>query len=461
MEEELLPATVLPPATDVSTKGEGDAEPKKCGDASIKWAALAVFFVGIVANSVTAKKLSIASSPYPYAQTQTLAFVGCVVYFPVVAVGVVGGCIRRHQLVMTWWHPVLIGMLFCLHNIFANIGNMGNTVPGELALLLSKFTVVFSMALGELPCFRGVHVYNTLHLTALLVLVAGFIVGVLGELSLSVEDVGLFIADVVCLVGATLPLAFAFVFMEKQLRQTSPQLHPTWLWAIVCTVEMAVGFPLIYLNGAVQRLPMDCVWWNFWEGLACLAAGIDLSAVASSVISVEGKNISSLVAQAPSNTAWHEMCDNATFSGQNNTVITVDCPAAMWWFYWNFVPGLAFNFAMPVATRYGGATMLWFTRAMALPFAAVFFSLSFIMGPDTTPVTVGEIVSIVIVTAALLIYELAERVGKIIQGLLDNSPRDRLAPRRCRRCSCSVFILIGRALRGCCKPRKSAKHNAR
>ena len=72
-----------------------------------------------------------------------LLYVGICVYFPVVVIGICAGAIRREQLRIVWWHPVLIGLLFCLHNIFENIGNRGSTVPGGLSLLLGK-TVRFS-----------------------------------------------------------------------------------------------------------------------------------------------------------------------------------------------------------------------------------------------------------------------------------------------------------------------------
>ncbi len=122
---------LLDDAGDEAAEGTTRSPPSwRCSATAIKWIALAVFFVGFTANCVTSKKLSIASAPYPYAQTQSTAFVGVLVYFPVVAVGLAAGSIRRHQLVITWWHPVFIGLMFSLHNVFSNVGNMGNTVRG-------------------------------------------------------------------------------------------------------------------------------------------------------------------------------------------------------------------------------------------------------------------------------------------------------------------------------------------
>ena len=150
------------------------------------------------------------------------------------------------------------------------------------------------MLFGEaVPAFRGVHLYNAVHVVALLVLVVGFVLGVAGDFgssSLSSSSSGVdhtsmdslvtpvdfasdnadvypsdgvydsgaattttttttstsasgsgsgssfeFVLDIILITLAACPLAFAFVFMEKQLRVTSPLLHPTWLWALVCS----------------------------------------------------------------------------------------------------------------------------------------------------------------------------------------------------------------------------------
>ena len=394
--------------------------------------------------------------------TISVGVVGILVFFPVVLAGLLGGCIRRSQLVITWWHPIVIGMAFSLHNILGHIGNMGNVVPGELQLLLGKATVVFSMAFGELRCFRGVHVHNVVHVVALVVLVAGFFTGIAGEFDGSGTTSGsgavtvvnwLLVSDMACVVGSTVPLAFAFVFIEKQLRQTSPNLHPTWLWALVSAVELVGGFAFVYINSSIQGLTPGCVWWNLWEGLACIFGGIDLStsagnntgsnasaSTASTLLHGAGRSWPApslalgLVANRQQLTAaaagmWHRQCDAELFG---NASAPVSCDRAVLWFNVNNIPGLAFNFAMPVATRYGGATLLWFTRAMALPFAAVLFSLEAVMGSDATPVSVGEVVSILIVGAALSLYELGERVEKRL--LIIDANNDLLAASSC----CSV-----------------------
>ena len=430
---------------------------KCCTAALSKYVSLAVFFAGIVGSSVTKKLTTLRSPMYPYSQTQAEAFAGIIVYFPVVLVGWLSGAIKSHELKIVWWHPFLIAFLFSLSNIFLNVGNAGSTVNGELSLLLTKSTVLFSVAFGELPCFRDVHMYNAVHMVAVVLLVAGFVVGVMGKGLTFDTSTPLFVIDVLFLICSSIPLALAFVFIEKQLRQTSPNLHPVWLWALVCVIDAVVGFPLIYLSGWATDLPPHCVWWNFWEGLACEAAGVNLAQYS---LNASGGNIAPITTKS-SDDSWHAQCDMATYN--NVTAEMLDCSTAMVWFWISFIPGFAFNFAMPIATKYGGATLLWFTRAVALPVAAIFFALPSVMGSDYTALTVSEALSILLVLVALLVYELGERVSATIQDTMQQvdvtSPSDPLnspgIPQRhtaCLRCNVAVvFGLVPSTLRRCCQ----------
>ena len=60
--------------------------------------------------------------------------------------------------------------------------------------------------------------------------------------------------------------------------------------------------------------------------------------------------------------------------------------------------------ARAAQVREGGATLMWFVRAMTLPFGAIVFSFDAVMGSDATPIDATAILGVLAVFIALLLY---------------------------------------------------------
>merc|ERR1712048_144589 len=95
----------------------------------------------------------------------------------------------------------------------------------------------------------------------------------------------------------------------------------------VCIFEFVDSLVLLPLSAVLSHLPFSKVWPNLGAGIACYVAGDTLADV-----------------------------DAGT-----------DCKEAQAFWWGSTVFALATNPAMPVSTRYGGAALMWFVRAMAVP----------------------------------------------------------------------------------------------
>lgn len=338
---------------------------------AIKLTAFAVYFVGTLASTVLGKKTTIAAPAYPYALTVLSPLAGLCVYPAVVVSMSYLGFIRKEQRQVPMWKCAVVGLLFCLHNVLENLGNRGNVVPGPIVLIILKSIVPITfVASYVVPQLRPR--YRWSHYAGVAILLAGIAVALGGELSsLHGFRFSESLGYMVLLLSSVLPLAAAFVFIEVQLKHDHAELHPTVLWAYVCVFEALVSIPLAFVNAALQGISMSHVWSNATEGIACYVAG------------------------SPGGVQHLTSGDDA---------VTVACGEAQLWYLCGLLPGFAFNFAMPVCTKYGSATLLWFVRALALPVASVLFSLRFLMGSNASHMGAWEWGGLVMVFFATMLY---------------------------------------------------------
>ena len=338
----------------------------------IKVVAFVVYFIGTLASTVMGKRTTIAAPLYPFALTLLSPLAGLCVYPLIVGALSYAGHMTAEQRRVPWWKPCIVGVLFSLYNVLENLGNRGDVVPGPIVLVLMKSIVPITFAASYIvPALRPR--YRFTHYAAVVLLLAGIALSLGSELSnLHGFVLSRSIGFIVLLLVAVLPLAAAFIFIEVQLKHTHPKLHPTAFWMYLCVFEALFGIPLAFLNAKLQGLGMSEVWSNAVDGMQCYVAG------------------------SPSGAQQ--------LVGSDDNMMDVDCSHAQLWFYLGLIPGFASNLAMPVCTKYGSATLLWFVRALALPAAAVLFSLHFIMGSYATSLSLYEWFGLAVVFGATVLY---------------------------------------------------------
>jgi len=370
----------------ISTLGQAADQHKD----ALKYSSLLVFLLSTTADTVLARKVSYAAF-FPASLAVLTAIAGSVI-FPAIVLG---------QCVISWrrtgespWKNVfpaygmrtcekpykdilkviltapLIGFLFGAHHLLTNTGagHGPSALPGTLILVLGKLTVPISMLLNMRLLFGG-KIYNWRHSCALGFLFIGIICTVWSPLMGASYNIQMAKNMVLVALGA-LPLAIAFAIIEKSLKGELKDLFTPALWMWICLSQSLLTPCLAFIArnfGVVQHHHAPSVV-SVQDGMMCYVWG-------------------SLPRNAPDLT---------------------DCSQASSWWWWAAVFGLCMNLAMPISTRYGGATIMWFVRAMATPICSVIFSSTFIMGQHAIPYSFPQNLGIILVTAALVIFEYAE-----------------------------------------------------
>lgn len=342
---------------------------------------LAVMFVGTVFSAIWAKRTAIAAPAFPFAVSILSPISGVVVYTLVVAVGRLLPAssplhIPANTCSVPWRRAAVVGLLFCAHNVLQNLGNRGAVVPGPVVLVVLKLVVPATVVLTWTPGFRNLRRrLQWTHYAAVSLVLLGAACAVAGLL-LDAQVTKEALLYTAILVVGVVPLAAAFLVVEHVTTLEQPDVNPVYLWACICAFETAAGVPLSVANALMQGLEFNLILQNAWQGAACLVAGAPAGV----------HNVT---------TAVH---------GAAMTAYQVNCTAASTFFMAEKVPGFAVNFAFPVAIRFGGATLVWFVRALALPVAAALFGVPALMGADVTESSTWEIVGLCTVFVALLVY---------------------------------------------------------
>lgn len=330
-------------------------------------------FTGTVGSTVLRKKTSIAAAPYPFAITLMIPVVGLCIYWAIVAWLLCTGKLPAERRRVKWYLPAAIGVMFCMHNVLENLGNRGNAVPGPVVLIISKLIVPLSF-FGEHIVRRLRKTYSWPHYLAVMMLMAGVAVTVgPGLTDTSSKDWKSSAAwDIILLIVSVVPLAVAFLLIEWLEKHRHPRLHPTYLWAYVCIFETLVSLPLALASAQLQGLSMSEIPHNLGDGLKCLVQGLPAG--------------------------------NTNVTLHNGRVVDVNCTDARLFWFGELLPGFAANLALPFCAKYGGATLLWFVRALALPVASLLFSLPALMGAHALKFTGYEVAGLGVVFVSLMLY---------------------------------------------------------
>merc|ERR1712059_32642 len=146
-------------------------------------------------------------------------------------------------------------------------------------------------------------------------------------------------------------------------KQMHPQMFTVALWMWVCIAQVPMSLIMVFLLSLLQGSTSGAVCANLLDGMACYVAGLTPASEPAAV-----------------------------------------CSKAQTFYLWSLLPGFAFNFAMPVSTRYGGAGLLWFVRAMAVPGAAILFSWTWAMGSYATALSPLQVLGLFFVVGGVVVF---------------------------------------------------------
>merc|ERR1712232_608173 len=127
---------------------------------------------------------------------------------------------------------------------------------------------------------------------------------------------------------SVVPLACAFVCLEMWLKGENKDMFAVAFWMWVCVFMVPVTEILVPVGAALSGVEFSHMWTNVYDGILCYVAGTK-----------------------------HD-----TSSG--NTAACAEA-SSFWWGGMIFI--FAANVAMPMSTKHGSATLLWFVRALAIP----------------------------------------------------------------------------------------------
>merc|ERR1740129_926078 len=317
---------------------DADATSNSAWQVALKYGSLAVFLAGTTGETVMTKRAAYAAY-FPSAASLLTASAGVIVFPLIVVSARIAGYVTHKQCVVPWWKPAVVAVGFALHNVLLAVGGGNHEVPGIVVVVLVKFVVPFSMFFNILTL--GVQYYK-IHWLSLALLMGGIGLTVAGALSnerasnlLQERTVNMML-----IVLSTVPLAWTFTFLEKNLRGVHKDLFTAALWMWVCMFQFCVALALVPLSVLLQGEDVSAMWSQLLDGLACF-----------------------VMAEAPAIADGSTDCQEARFAALASAFF-----------------GFAFNLAMPVSTRYGGATLMWFVRAIAAPLAGILFACPVIMG---------------------------------------------------------------------------------
>ena len=352
------------------------------------------FFVSFLAYSVFSKKVAISSKDYPYALTELSPLSGLLIYGTILfsryvyEAHVASDDVKKRNYEIPFWKPALIGTLFSIYNLMYNLGNRGSVVQGGIVLLISKLVVVFSGIMSSFPPLKKK--LNRNQIGGLCMLFAGAAITLTPRLSGGNDtdddddnnDDSMVILYVLLLISAQPVLALAMLIVEYQVTSIHKNLDLIYLWFVVCLFESFVSLLLAPINASIAGISISNIPVNLRDGLICV---------------LEGRS-------------HVDDCQNVPllYIGQ------VLC-------------GCCFNLSMAASVKNsGGATLMWFVRAVTLPFGAILFCIPWIMGDDAESLSWYEFLGIFLVTAALYIYSIrpihSARVELTRRDTEDNCP---------------------------------------
>jgi len=348
-----------------------DEDQDSHGTSILKSSWLGVFLLGSLGAEICAKHIQLAAARYPMALVYLMAVTGLIAYPIIVVAAVASGKIGREQLLVKWWKPAVMGICFVLHDMLLKVGGRGK-LPGPLILVCVKAVVPFSMVMSMSARTLN-YSYTGLHWAGMIILMVGIFVTGLNQLNhFQHQNHATFaqgLGQASCIILSTIPLAAGFVFLEKWLKSNT-NMFPIAFWMWTCLFMLPVVLLMVPAGAMLAGQPFSEMWVNLVDGIRCYTMGTNPDSHAE----------------------------------------TVDCPKAstFWWIQLGFL--FAYNLAMPMSTRYGSATLLWFVRAIAVPLGAILFASHLLMGSDAVLLDKLDFVGLVIVVTGVFMFNYHEPI---------------------------------------------------
>lgn len=341
---------------------------------SIKFSSLLVFVASTAGEVIVNKKINLAAA-FPAAIGVLIAVVGLVAYPLICGVALGLGWQKRINMAVPWHVPAIIGAFFSLHHMLLNVGAV--PVPGVIILVLMKFVVPASMLLNMSSRTFGLR-YRWSHWLSLATLVVGMLIISYPALHNSGEAVSSFgvLRGSVLILISTLPLAGAFTYIELTLVKYHPNLFTVALWMYVCVFMVLfshiLAVPTRWLSSGVMRVSKP---GTLAEGISCYAFG-------------ENPTGNSTLAHIP------------------------DCEEASKLWYISIILTLFANLAMPLVTKYAGATLMWFVKGFTVPLVGILFSMQCIMGDAASQLNMETVWGLAVVTIGVMGFNYEDPMKK-------------------------------------------------
>lgn len=337
----------------------------------LKYVSLGVMLLGYTVEQVGMKRAATAAY-YPAAITLLTAVLGVTVYPFIVFGAVATGRVTRSQVILPlkdMWKPCIIGVAFTLHHLFQNVSAGKKSVPGIWVVVLSKSVVPMSMLLNMLPFTMALR-YGLTHWLAVLLLFSGVVLTVKEDLFKEASKLNGRAFNIFLIVLAQLPLAAAFTFIEVSLKGAMEDFFTVALWMWICIFQAVVSWMVSPLSAALSHKSSHSVKADshLVSGMVCYVLG-----------------------QTPEDAKHGTDCATASTS---------------WWITIIFT--FAMNIAMPVSTRYGGAALMWFVRAMSIPLTGLLFTSSYLMGSYATHLTILQVCGLAVVFGGVVLFNSQE-----------------------------------------------------
>jgi len=334
-----------------------------------KYGSLTVMLLGYTIEQVFTKRAANAAY-YPASLTMLTAVLGVAVYPFIIAGAVATGKVTLPQVIIPWkdtWKPAVIGLGFTLHHTLLNVSAGRKSVPGIWIIVLGKSIVPMSMLLNMFP-FTFALKYGSRHWVAVLILFGGVLLTLHEDWTGAA--VGKNIFNIFLIVLAQLPMAAAFTFIEVSLKGAMREIFPVALWLYICVFQAVASWMVTPLSSALSHKGHNQPHHHspLVGGMLCYTLG-----------------------RTPENAIEGTDCGLA---------------ASSWWIFLFFA--FAMNIAMPISTKYAGAALMWFVRALSIPLTGLLFASETIMGSYAKQPSILQVIGLAVTAGGILLFNSQE-----------------------------------------------------
>jgi len=320
-------------------------------------------------NKIFQKLQTYPMNNYPYFLNLLTTFVYIPLSFAYIwPMMVWGSAITTEQRQIPWYKFAVMGVLDGIAGLMQSFAV--NSLAGPLIQLLMQAAIPISMTISKLilKAKYGIHHY----------------------VGAAIVVVGLAIV----LIPSFLPHP---VDPDDEAPKVSQQMIAVWASVLIASC-IPMTLSSVYKEKALGEVEIDVVYMNGWIAIYQL--------IISLVLAVPSAYASSLtIEQLPGNVWDGAKC----YSGHNSVLVDVSksikadhCAMAPIYVSLYIFFNVLYNILIIMILKYGSANILWLAMTFMVPLANFSFSLPFM--PVVQPITVYNIIGLVIIMAGLIGY---------------------------------------------------------